>query len=53
MRWMMALFQGGEPDVRSVAKAVLNDFQRGRLPYFVKPPGCDSEEGADDQVSPH
>uniref|UniRef100_A0A9J2P282 Nucleolar GTP-binding protein 2 n=1 Tax=Ascaris lumbricoides TaxID=6252 RepID=A0A9J2P282_ASCLU len=43
------LLKGGEPDVRSVAKAVLNDFQRGRLPYFVKPPGCDSEEGADDQ----
>ncbi len=31
--------QGGEPDVNSVAKIILNDFQRGRLPYFVKPPG--------------
>ena len=29
--------QGGEPDVDSVAKIVLNDFQRGRLPYFVIP----------------
>lgn len=37
--------QGGEPDVPTVAKMVLNDFQRGRLPYFVKPPGC--EEAAD------
>ncbi|XP_078597467.1 nucleolar GTP-binding protein 2-like isoform X2 [Branchiostoma floridae x Branchiostoma japonicum] len=32
---------GGEPDVSTVAKMVLNDFQRGRLPYFVKPPGAD------------
>ena len=22
---------------------VLNDFQRGKLPYFVKPPGCTDE----------
>ena len=29
--------QGGEPDVDGVAKIVLNDFQRGRLPYFVMP----------------
>lgn len=29
--------QGGEPDVNAVSKIVLNDFQRGRLPYFVKP----------------
>ena len=30
--------QGGEPDVNTVAKMVLNDFQRGKLPHFVKPP---------------
>ncbi|XP_078681776.1 uncharacterized protein LOC144916518 [Branchiostoma floridae x Branchiostoma belcheri] len=35
------LLKGGEPDVSTVAKMVLNDFQRGRLPYFVKPPGAD------------
>ena len=29
--------QGGEPDIDSVAKIVLNDFQRGRLPYFTTP----------------
>ena len=29
--------QGDEPDIDSVAKIVLNDFQRGRLPYFVMP----------------
>jgi nuclear GTP-binding protein len=32
------LLKGGEPDVNSVAKVILNDFQRGKLPYFVKPP---------------
>ena len=23
---------------------VLNDFQRGKLPYYVKPPGCEEKE---------
>lgn len=23
---------------------VLNDFQRGKLPYYMKPPGCDENE---------
>ncbi|OQR80400.1 nucleolar GTP-binding protein 2-like [Tropilaelaps mercedesae] len=32
------LLKGGEPDVNTVAKMVLNDFQRGKLPYFVRPP---------------
>ena len=30
--------KGGEPDVNTVAKMILNDFQRGKLPYFVPPP---------------
>merc|ERR1712004_901523 len=33
----MGLFKKAEPDVTTVAKMVLNDFQRGRLPYFVNP----------------
>ncbi|KAL7712866.1 Nucleolar GTP-binding protein 2 [Entamoeba marina] len=32
------LLKGGEPDMHIVAKLVLHDFQRGRLPYFVLPP---------------
>ena len=28
----------GEPDVETVARMVLNDWQRGRLPYYVTPP---------------
>jgi len=45
------LLKGGEPDLKSVAKTVLNDWQRGKLPYFVPPPGCNLEpkpEGDDD-----
>uniref|UniRef100_T1IWK6 Nucleolar GTP-binding protein 2 n=1 Tax=Strigamia maritima TaxID=126957 RepID=T1IWK6_STRMM len=37
------LLKGAEPDVPTVAKMVLNDWQRGKLPYFVKPPGLDAE----------
>lgn len=33
------LLKKGEPDVPTVAKMVLNDFQRGKLPYYVFPPG--------------
>uniref|UniRef100_A0A915K5W3 Nucleolar GTP-binding protein 2 n=1 Tax=Romanomermis culicivorax TaxID=13658 RepID=A0A915K5W3_ROMCU len=34
------LLKGGEPDLSTTAKMILNDFQRGRLPYFVPPAGC-------------
>ncbi|KDQ62852.1 hypothetical protein JAAARDRAFT_168132 [Jaapia argillacea MUCL 33604] len=32
------LLKGGEPDLESVAKIVLSDWVRGRIPYFVSPP---------------
>ena len=32
------LLKGGEPDINTVSKMVLNDWQRGKLPYFVPPP---------------
>merc|ERR1711860_249012 len=35
------LLKGGEPDVNTVAKMVLNDWQRGKIPFFVPPPGCE------------
>uniref|UniRef100_A0A8C9CNI5 Nucleolar GTP-binding protein 2 n=1 Tax=Phocoena sinus TaxID=42100 RepID=A0A8C9CNI5_PHOSS len=35
------LLKGGEPDVRTVGKMVLNDWQRGRIPFFVKPPNAE------------
>lgn len=34
----MASIQGGEPDLTTVAKMVLHDWQRGKLPFFVPPP---------------
>ncbi|GBM74321.1 Nucleolar GTP-binding protein 2 [Araneus ventricosus] len=37
------LIKGGEPDISTVAKMILNDFQRGKLPYFVKPPVDESK----------
>ncbi|EMC94731.1 hypothetical protein BAUCODRAFT_111832 [Baudoinia panamericana UAMH 10762] len=32
------LLRGGEADVDGVAKMVLNDFLRGRIPWFIPPP---------------
>ncbi len=32
------LLKGGEPDLDSVAKILLSDWVRGRIPYFVPPP---------------
>lgn len=50
------LLKGGEPDLESAAKMVLNDWIRGKIPYFVPPPakGTDSEvakEGAVTEAS--
>uniref|UniRef100_A0A8C7TFN7 Nucleolar GTP-binding protein 2 n=1 Tax=Oncorhynchus mykiss TaxID=8022 RepID=A0A8C7TFN7_ONCMY len=40
---MGKLLKGGEPDLTCVSKMVLNDWQRGRIPFFVKPPGCEED----------
>ena len=32
------LLQGGEPNIEMVAINVVNDWQRGKLPYFTPPP---------------
>lgn len=32
------LLRGGEPDLNNVAVQVINDWQRGKLPFFVAPP---------------
>uniref|UniRef100_A0A3Q2TV31 G protein nucleolar 2 n=1 Tax=Fundulus heteroclitus TaxID=8078 RepID=A0A3Q2TV31_FUNHE len=37
------LLKGGEPDLSTVSKMVLNDWQRGRIPFFVKPPGPEGD----------
>lgn len=33
------LVKGGEPDVNSSAKMILNDWQRGKLPFYIAPEG--------------
>ncbi|XP_054638944.1 nucleolar GTP-binding protein 2 [Dunckerocampus dactyliophorus] len=38
------LLKGGEPDLSTVSKMVLNDWQRGRIPFFVKPPGPQGDQ---------
>jgi nuclear GTP-binding protein len=37
------LLKGGEPDVDGVAKMVLNDFLRGKIPWFTPPPKSKDE----------
>lgn len=41
------LMKGGEPDMSTVAKMVLNDWLRGKIPYYCVPPGAreENEEG--------
>ncbi|XP_058117877.1 nucleolar GTP-binding protein 2 [Anopheles ziemanni] len=38
-RKMGKLLKKGEPDVPTVSKMILNDWQRGRLPFYVAPEG--------------
>ena len=35
---MGRLLKKGEPDMRTAARMVLNDCQRGKLPYYTEPP---------------
>lgn len=38
------LLRGGEPDLDGVAKMVINDFLRGKTPWFTPPPKGDGKE---------
>ena len=40
------LLKGGEPDVDGVAKMVLNDFMRGKIPWFTPAPAMEGGDGA-------
>lgn len=42
------LLKGGEADLDGVAKMVLNDFLRGKIPWFSPPPVLENEEGKKD-----
>jgi nuclear GTP-binding protein len=43
------LLRGGEPDVDGVAKMVLNDFLRGKIPWFSAPPKKDGVSAVDEE----
>jgi len=45
-RRMGRLIKGGEANVGAAARMILTDFQRGKIPYFVRPPFEDDEEAA-------
>ncbi|CCE62168.1 hypothetical protein TPHA_0C00110 [Tetrapisispora phaffii CBS 4417] len=38
------LLKGGEPDESGVSKQILNDFNRGKIPWFVPPPEKEQRE---------
>ena len=46
------LLRGGEPDLDGVAKMVLNDFLRGKIPWFSAPPKKDgaAESGEEKEL---
>lgn len=37
------LLKGGQPDIGTVARMVLNDWQRGRIPYYIPPPNTSND----------
>lgn len=39
------LLKGGEADIDGAAKMVLNDFIRGKIPWFTPPPVVEGQEG--------
>lgn len=38
------MLKGGEPDIRSISQCIINDMQRGKLPWFVPPPQLEDEK---------
>ncbi|EAW25232.1 putative GTPase NOG2 [Aspergillus fischeri NRRL 181] len=40
------LLRGGEPDLDGVAKMVINDFLRGKIPWFTPPPKSAGDDNA-------
>ena len=37
------LLKGGEPDIRTVAIMIINDWIRGRIPYFTPVPRMEGD----------
>jgi len=47
------LLKGGDPDTVAVGKMVLNDWQRGKLPYFSYPPTDGNETKETEEENLH
>ena len=45
------LVKGGEPDVNNVCRSIINDWQRGNIPYFTKPPTADEAAAQDSAIA--
>jgi len=45
------LLKGAEPDLQTVAKMVLNDYQRGKIPHYVSPPEDPNRQDNDEMKS--
>lgn len=45
------LLKGGEPDESGVAKQLLNDFNRGKIPWYTPPPKDEEVRTGDDKKS--
>ncbi|KAJ5633687.1 Nucleolar GTP-binding protein 2 [Penicillium herquei] len=44
------LLKGGEPDLDGVAKMVINDFLRGKIPWFTPPPKPEGAAGEEEKI---
>ncbi|ALC41050.1 ns2 [Drosophila busckii] len=44
------LLKGGEPDITVTARMVLNDWQRGKLPFYVPPEGFATPKSKEQQI---
>jgi nuclear GTP-binding protein len=44
------LIKGGEADIDGIAKLVLNDFLRGKIPWYVAPPKTEGAEAEEEKV---
>lgn len=44
------LLKGGEADLSTVAKMILNDWLRGKIPFFTPPPNANASKDADQEV---
>lgn len=47
------LLKGGEPDEGGVSKQILNDFNRGKIPWFTAPPKDTEERTGEDNKAVH